>query len=213
MSESLLFIKQDDASFYAKGEFNISDILSGSGGGGGGSSDPTSTIIFGSTEQVTVANTGSATTLFGAGEGELSIDAGTWDAGQKVVYEVRGKYGTSDTLPGSLSFLVKIGTALTLTVSITDLPFAQENALFKLTAEFVRLSEGGSGTVVGWALAELYTVNGDCIRGYAVTTSAETVGSSSTHVPDVQVDWSTASSANTITQQVGLIQKFGVVTP
>lgn len=214
MAENVLYLKQDDATFFCKGDFDIDSLLSGGGGGGGGgSTDPATPIVFSSTSTVTVGNTGTSTTLLSTGEGSLAIGAGDWDAGQKLVIELSGVYSTHATLPGAVDFLVQIGSALTLTLSIASPPVNQTNQLFVLKAEFVRISEGASGTVVGWAKVSLYDTANQETTDVAVTSSPQTVDSTATQTLDVEVDWATASSSNTITQQSAVVQKLGILTP
>lgn len=208
MPDTVVYLKEDDSIFFGKGDFDITDVLSGGEAPAPGG-DGSSPILFSCTDPVTVENTGAATTLIGDGEGTLDIAASTWDAGQVIAFKFSGKYTTKDSAAGNVDFLVYIGSSLTLTVTV-PMPDAQPEMYWELESAFTRISEGASGTVVGHATVKVYVQDGTTVERAAFTSSPTTVSSTAGQTPNVEVDWVTGDADNSITQHIGLIEHLEI---
>ncbi len=161
--------------------------------------------LFTQTANATVANTVSETTLFGNGQGSLTLPVNYLTVGRTIKIVAEGFY-SSALVAGTIIFRVKLGsTTFLATASITAVN-SVTNDLWKLEAELTCRTTGGSGSVIGQGVLTLSTTTILAASVQLVATSASTIDTTATQAVNVTVQWGTADAANTITGTNATVQ-------
>lgn len=156
--------------------------------------------VFVSTDDATVADTTTETSLIGSGEGTLTIPANTLAPGR--VYRLYIQGYLSDTGNPTLDIKCTLGGteivstgAFTLNTNITD-------AGYESNIDFVCRTAGATGTVVAHGL---FDYDNGTLRDMTKKT-ATTIDTTVDNAIDVTVTWGTASASNTITGQITIVE-------
>lgn len=173
---------------------------------GGGISTGAGGPIFASTNDATVANTTTETSVIGSsGIGTKTLSANYLTAGRTVHVVVRGRVGTKTISPGTLTIKFKLGSTAVWTAALS-FPASLANDYAEFVGDITCRSVGASGTVFAQASA-MYndgvttTVNAPI----AANTTTSTIDTTATQVIDVTATWATADPANTITGSISTI--------
>lgn len=163
--------------------------------------------MFTSTADVTVANSTTATTLLNSGLGTKTVPASFVQVGTRYRVRFVGLVSTKATLPGNITFEVKLGATVVATVTVA-ITAALTNAKIELECEFLVRATGASGNVMAWGEVENQVVALAADLSYAMTNTAvsSAIDFTATKAIDVVVTWGTADASNTITAQVATIE-------
>jgi hypothetical protein len=149
-------------------------------------------LLFAQTTATTVANTGVATTLIGAGSGSLTLAGGYWSAGKTIRVKMAGVISTT----GTPTFVIDPrlgshgvgGSAVTL-ATLSSAPFNVE-------CTFTCITTGASGSFSAggvWSAGDSHGVIN------AVTTTFDTTAANAV---DILAQWGSASPSNTVTSAI-----------
>lgn len=157
--------------------------------------------LFTQTEDVTVANTVTETTLLGAGSGSVTIPANMLQVGTTLKIFLRGYVST---VAGSDDPDIRIYWD---TVELFDTGFntpasALTNAYIDAEVMLTCRSVGATGTVV---VSGLFHVDQDTYP--VVNTSAVTIDTTADADIDITCEWDAADVANTVTAQIVTIER------
>jgi len=151
--------------------------------------------FFAQTASVTVANTTTETTVTSTGQGTLTLPANFFTVGKTIEYVFSGFYTTTGT--PTLNFKFKYGSTVYVATGTVTLPTIGSSSLFTGRIRVTCRTTGGSGTVF---------VQGHMdYRGTTVTfaqlvsTSAQTINTTTTQAATLTAQWGTAAVANTLT--------------
>lgn len=172
-------------------------------GGGGGSSPYIYQFV--STQEITVSNTTTETTIYGTGFGSAGID-GTANvtAGTQIIFKGSGAIYTDAVVAGEVTFAWKLPTA-TISVPVTGL--AGGLAASTYTYEFKAIPLGtGTGQDFIWFLEVFVENNG--LPVIIKVTGRETgiLTTTGTLTADVTVDWNTADADNTLISNFNTVE-------
>jgi len=163
--------------------------------------------IFSQTNDVTVANTVTETTILGTGKGfplgTPTLDIGDLTVGKNVQVKVRGII--SDTGTPTIRVRVKLGAttigdtgAIALTGTVTNEEFAVD---YMLTCR----TTGVTGTVIGSGTFQFDNSASAGLTFGMPSTGTTTIDTTAALAVNVTVEWGAADPANTITSQVATI--------
>lgn len=170
-------------------------IMGPSSGSGGGSS----TQLFASTASATVANTGTETTIIGAGTGSLTLAANFFSAGQVLYVHATGIYSTIAMTAGTLNIRLKFGSTVIVATGDVTATDNLTNEVWTLDVVVTCRTAGGSGTVIAESVFRP-TVGTVVQNGWKMlNTSTVTVDTTATQAVQLTADWGTADPGNTIT--------------
>lgn len=157
--------------------------------------------IFTQTASVTVANTGTETTLIGAGVGSMTLPANFLTVGKTIRVVAGGFYGTDAVAP-NMVLRLKLGATTilqqdaggTLTAGIGN------DRGWMFTGEFTIRAVGAAGNAIGTGIA-WFSIGGTAQKSYpfqmlAVSGAFNTTG---TLALALTADWDTGDADNTIT--------------
>lgn len=156
---------------------------------------------FVSTEDVTIANTVTETSLLGAGNGSLTIPANSTGIGDRFAFTIQGIM--SSTANPTLRLQLKsdvVVLADTGAVVIGNL----SNGHWIITGDVVTRTIGGTGSVT--ISGSFTTSAGDHFE--FVNIVPVTLNTTINRLVDVTAIWGTASAGNTITQQIAHLTKY-----
>lgn len=154
---------------------------------------------FTQTADVTVANTGSETTLVGTGIGSATLAANRLAAGHTIRVMASGYLSDDAAAAGTLTFRVKVGGSTVVATAAVTLPNGISNGGWQLVADITCRTAGETGTVIGQGHV---TLNSDASTGaiyQMVATSTTTVDTTGTLAVSVTAQWGTADTDNTLT--------------
>jgi len=148
---------------------------------------------YASTATVTVANTASATTLIGAGQGSATLDAAYLNTIGKQLH-IKAWGVVSNTGTPTLAIIVKLGAVTLATTGDVVQASGQTNSQFELDFWIVTRATGATGNVFAHGLARAAGV----LMPLSNTAVSSAVDLTSALAVDVQADWGTGDPANTI---------------
>jgi hypothetical protein len=167
---------------------------------------------FRQTADVTVANTTTETTLFGAGVGSTTLSAGFLVPGKRVRVRVGGGYGTFTS--GTITFKVKLGSTAVATTTLTPGASLAGRGWWIEVVLTCRAS-GVSGSVVASGASNLFSSSNTAtqrelqtVNGTTSVSSPVTVDTTAALALDVTVTWSVANAANIMTSIDGAIESL-----
>jgi len=162
---------------------------------------------FTQTASVTVGNSTTETTLFGAGQGSLTLPINTLATGKRVRWTLMGVI--SDTGTPTLNLRIKVGGATIASTGAVALVGTVVNRVFRLQFELTCRSIGASGTVIGQG-SFWYdnSTNLGTTEGIAMTATA-TVDTTAQLTLDATAEWGTADPADTLTVTNATVEVFG----
>lgn len=152
---------------------------------------------FTQTASVTVGNSTTETSLFGAGQGSLTLPINTLNTGKRVRWTLMGTI--SDTGTPTLNMRIKVGGSTIASTGAVALAGTVSNRAWRLTFEMTCRSVGASGTVIGQG-SFWYddSTNAGTTIGIAMTATA-TVDTTAQLTLDASAQWGTLSASNTLT--------------
>ena len=162
--------------------------------------DLTALGIFAQTSTVTVANTGTSTTLIGTVTGVTTLPANFFGVGKTIKVFVSGTYNQrvgSETCALKLTIGgVAVGTiTFTHTGSLTTVYYDAEFTLTCRTA-------GASGTLQFLGLGRLNHLTTNLNNYFQVSSTSASINTTGTLAIDLQADWVTADPDNSITASI-----------
>lgn len=165
--------------------------------------------LFTGTAAVTVGNTGTETTLLGAGNGSLTIPANFLRVGKTLRLKLRGYWSNATVSPGNMTFNFKLGGTTIITTSAFALVGTLTNTAWEIEVEVVCLTAGSSGTIFaqGRFLAMAASLATTMVG--MVATASTTINTTTTQALDLTATWSSANASNTITQTNATLEGVG----
>lgn len=162
---------------------------------------------FTQTASVTVGNTTTETSLFGAGQGSLTLPINALNTGKRVRWTLMGVI--TDTGTPTLNLRIKVGGATIASTGAVALVGTVVNRVFRLTFEMTCRSIGASGTVIGQG-SFWYdnSTNLGTTEGIAMTATA-TVDTTAQLTLDASAQWGTADPTDTLTVTNATVEVFG----
>lgn len=162
---------------------------------------------FTQTASVTVGNSTTETSLFGTGQGSLTLPINTLNTGKRVRWTLMGTI--TDTGTPTLNLRIKVGGSTIASTGAVALTGTVVNRVFRLEFEMVCRSIGASGTVIGQG-SFWYdnSTNLGTTEGIAMTATA-TVDTTAQLTLDASAQWGTADPADTLTVTNATVEVFG----
>lgn len=159
------------------------------------------TALFAQTQIVAIANTVAETTAIGSGVGSVTIPANYFTAGRYLKITAQGFHSASGN--PSIQARVYLGSTVILDTGVQTSGNSTDS-IWELRGFIVCATTGVSGTV----LAEgFYEEGGGGANLFGmVNTSAVTIDTTSSQVVNVTFQWGTASSGNSISAAILLIE-------
>ncbi len=200
MADNLLFIKEDEASFYAKGDFSVSDIIGGgdSGGGGGGGDDTATSSLGAQFVQTTNTDVDASTaeeTLTNGGLGSLVVPPNEYLEGCEEIWRAWGVYSTKDEGPGYVTVRMMFGSE----VEVEFQPFTpaggMDSEVWFCEMHLIRRTDGGTGEITGYASLNMGNGNDEPFMAIAVVAPV-VVPSTVNKTAEVTAQWSVNSADN-----------------
>jgi hypothetical protein len=156
--------------------------------------------IFAQTSTVTVANTGTSTTLIGTVTGVTTLPANFFGVGKTIKIFVSGTYNQAN---GSQDCALKLtigGVAVgTITFSHNGgLTTVYYDAEFTLTCR----TAGASGTLQFMGIGRLNHTGSTLLNFFQVSSTSASINTTGTLAIDLQADWVTADPDNSITASI-----------
>lgn len=151
--------------------------------------------FFAQTSSVTVGNTTTETTVTSTGQGTLTLPANFFTVGKTLEYVFSGFYTTTGT--PTLNFKFKYGSTVYVATGTVTLPAIGSNSLFVGRIKVTCRTVGASGTIFvqGYLDYRGTTVT----LAQMVSTSAQTINTTTTQAATLTAQWGTANVANTLT--------------
>jgi len=165
------------------------------------------TSTFTQTASVTVGNTVTETSLFGAGQGSLTLPINALTTSKRVRWTLMGVI--TDTGTPTLNIRIKVGGATIASTGAVALVGTVVNRAFRIQFELTCRSIGASGTVIGQG-SFWYdnSTNLGTTEGIAMTATA-TVDTTAQLTLDASAQWGTADPADTLTVTNATVEVFG----
>ena len=151
------------------------------------------------TDDATIVDTVTETTLFGTVVGTLTLPADLLIAGRTIRITMRGHISTTGTpnitIRSNLGGTEVVGTGATAVGTVSSVGWTY-------TVDITCRSTGGSGTVVA---AGLFSWDDGSVQN-SVKTGTTTIDTTGTLAVDITAEWGTASASNTITAQIASVE-------
>jgi hypothetical protein len=162
--------------------------------------DLTALGIFAQTSTVTVANTGTSTTLIGTVTGVTTLPANFFGVGKTIKIFVSGTYNQAN---GSQDCALKltIGGVAVGTITFNHnggLTTVYYDAEFTLTCR----TAGASGTLQFMGIGRLNHSGSSLLNYFQVSSTSGSINTTGTLAIDLQADWVTADPSNSITASI-----------
>jgi hypothetical protein len=157
--------------------------------------------IFVQTADKTIANTVTETTILGTGDGTLTLPANFFVAGKTIKFDIQGYHSST----GNPTVTVKIKLGGTVIATGTGSSGNGSTDGFTIAGTITCRTTGAGGTVVAAGFYDEWHTNG--LKIGLVQTGTTTIDTTTSQVLDITVTWGTAAAGNTITSQIGLIEK------
>jgi len=154
--------------------------------------------LFTGTQVVTVANTGSESTLLGSGVGSLTIPSARQIVGANFRFKASGFWSTLAAVAGNMTMNLKCSSTVLATTGAIAVPLSLSNNYWDIVADITIFTVSGSGTM--WTQGRMLTqiaANATQIAGM-VTTSSQVITPLSSAL-NLTATWSVANALNTIT--------------
>lgn len=161
---------------------------------------PGAVNYFVQTSDMTVANTGTETTVLGTVTGSKTLPVNTLTAGKHFRGFVRGRYSGDAVAAGTMQVKIKLGATTILDTTARTLPNNTSNELFDVEFDIICRTAGASGTV--WGQGKVLVVDATELVPsifQMVNTGTSTIDTTATQVVDITVQWGTADTDNTLT--------------
>lgn len=157
--------------------------------------------IFVSTSNYTVSNSSSNdVSIVPAGLGTRTLPANYLQTGKVLRVRASGIYSSTTTTAGTVTFKIKLGaTTISTTTTINSLTTSQTNQLWVLNATFICQTVGSSGTIINNGVAGFYDTTNGLVAFPMTTLTGATIDTTSSGLLDVLIQFSVASSLNSIT--------------
>lgn len=153
--------------------------------------------IFTQTQNVTVANTVTETTLIGTGIGTVTLPANFFTAGKTLLIRLRGYFSTTGA--PNIQFKLKHGAVTLVDSGAFATPANVANQLFDLYWVITCYTTGATGTVWTQGQGTLYGAHASSTMFDMETTAAVTIDTTASGAMDATVTWGTANPSDTIT--------------
>jgi hypothetical protein len=162
--------------------------------------DLTALGIFAQTSTVTVANTGTSTTLIGTVTGVTTLPANFFGVGKTIKIFVSGTYNQAT---GSQDCALKLTIG---GVAVGTITFAHNGGLTTVyyDAEFTLTcrTAGASGTLQFMGIGRLNHTGSSLLNFFQVSSTSGSINTTGTLAIDLQADWVTADPDNSITASI-----------
>jgi hypothetical protein len=160
---------------------------------------------FVSTQQITVTNTTTETTIYGTGQGSAGID-GTANVttGTQVILKGTGTIDTDGSVAGEVTFAFKFPTS-TISLPVTGLANGLSGSTY--TYEFKAIPLGtGTGQDYIWLIDIFVENNGTPVQIKVTGRETGVLTTTGTLTMDVTVDWNTADTDNTLVANFNTVE-------
>jgi hypothetical protein len=165
--------------------------------------------LFSQTADATVANTTTETTIFGTGQGSLTVAANHLTAGKSVRIKLRGRWSTTTPAP-TMNVRFKIGGTTYNATGVVALFQTVTDGLFEIDIVLTCRTAGSGGTCVSTVNAMFNGGAAGVRQMYDATPDTTTIDTTATNTLDVTVQWGTASAQNTITSLTATVDSVAV---
>lgn len=183
----------------ATGKITISSTGGGAGGG-------TNTALFVQTNDVSVANTVTETTILGSGVGSKTIPANYFIPGRNIRGILRGTFSDDTITPGTVRVRVKLGSTTILDTAAQTPASAVTDDYIEIAFDITCRLTGASGTVWGQGYADLSDGLVTTHHLFQMVNSAPVViDTTASQVLDVTWQWGTADADNSMTNHMTVI--------
>ncbi|MBL7942761.1 MAG: hypothetical protein JNM00_08350 [Flavobacteriales bacterium] len=161
--------------------------------------------IFAQTADGTVQNTTSETTLFGTGEGSLTIPADFFKVGRTLKVTMMGII--TNTGSPTIRLRVKLGGSTIIDTTAVTMGTITGTQFF--IAEFLITcrTAGSSGTVIGQGMFNYWASTSSQRTATGASSGTVTVNTTGTLALDVTVQWGTASASNRISSHNAIVER------
>lgn len=153
-------------------------------------------IRFAQTATVTVADTATETTLVGAGEGSLTLNANSTLVGK--TFKIKGAGVFSNTGTPTLTLKIKLGAVTVLDTGAITTVTSASNRLFLFEGVITVRSVGASGTAFAQGTFTETATAGTGKLYPVANTSTVAVDTTANLAFNVTATWGAASASNTI---------------
>jgi hypothetical protein len=153
-------------------------------------------IRFAQTATVTVASTAAETTLVGAGEGSLTLNAGSTLIGK--TFKIKGAGIFSNTGTPTLDIKVKLGAVTLLDTGAITTVTTASGRLFLFEGIVTVRTVGASGTAFAQGLFVETLATGVSLNYPMVNASTSAIDTTAELAFNVTAQWGASSASNTI---------------
>lgn len=163
---------------------------------------------FAQTAAQTIASSTAETTLFGTGQGTLTLPANTFRVGTTVRISLRAFYSTAGASP-NITIRAKLGSSNICVSGTVGAAINMSNRRIDIVVEITCRTTGATGTVIGEGMATVMTAAAAGVPFSLDATGTTTLDTTGTLVADVTFQWGTNSASNTITSAIGEVEVIG----
>ncbi len=157
-------------------------------------------VLFTQTEDKTVANTITETSIIGTGVGTVSLPGSFFTAGKTIQFHMHGYH--SSTGNPSLTLKVKLGSTTIGSKTVTVGNGSTDG--YDLNGLITCRTTGTTGTVV--FMGEYHELHANGAEAGIVQTGTTTINTGSSQVLDITLQWGTANVGNTMTSQLFIVE-------
>jgi hypothetical protein len=151
------------------------------------------------TTSVTVANTGTETSLVGTVVGSVTLPANSLIVGTTIRLRASG-YFTTKVVPGTIEVKLKLGSATILDTGAQTVLGSITGQYWSFETDITCRTTGAGGTVMGQGFFSYASGAIGAAQGEdAINTSAVTLDTTASNLVDLRFQWGTADAGNTIT--------------
>ncbi len=170
--------------------------------------------IFAQTAEKQIANTTSALTLFGTGQGSREIPADTLEVGMVIRVVLKGVYATAANADAA-DLEIKLGSTVVASAGAMDLEsvaggWGPTQPSWELQAELTVTAQGASGAVRTDGFLRFLDDFNTTIQSIPVRSDPVTVDTTTDLIVDAVWDWATASTNYDIRSKTGYVELLGV---
>lgn len=155
--------------------------------------------LFVATASATVGNTGTETSMIGAGIGSLTLPANFLVPGKSINFRVMGTLGTKASPVGNLTIRLKLGSTTLATATVAALAQSLSGRRFVLEGELVCRTDGASGSIQAGGNFR-YAITASTLQEEALAdTTTSSFNTKATQALTITAQWATSDPANTLT--------------
>jgi hypothetical protein len=159
------------------------------------------------TTSATVANTTSDSSLMGSVSGSMTYAAGALNTvGRTVRFKQWGVLSDLALTPGNITISFKLGSVVIVSSGAVALTAGLTTAIWELDILLTVRSTGASGTVYGTGKFKVTTALADIVEPLNSVSQPVTVDLTASLLADPRVQFSAASTSNTISSTVGVME-------